>query len=246
MQAGGNPASEVVQAADTDQPPVAKNDWEMEEWLYQQGKMAERLIALGVEKRTAENYDKESSVSVPSVNWKSLHTGELTRSAVLFISCDWTSSAHLYLMQDSGGIWHVADQIEADCHYDDSVAFELIGIRNPNRDEILLHHVCEGRGTGYLKQSFSVLLPIRGKLKEVLSTDEVLHSFQIEPVQHDLNQTSTFAVLPIAGRTDRAIEQTRSSVINGRLTVQRRIFRWNPIKGRYTASKLTTVEATAK
>jgi len=58
-----------------------------------------------------------------------------------------------------------------------------------------------------------------------------------------MDQSSTFTLIPIRNSRSRAIEETRSSTLNGKLTVQRRTFRWNATRGKYVPSAFTIVEA---
>src|SRR5258708_1744247 len=234
-----------------DQPEPSATNWEtdlaMSQWLEEEGKTQDRLVELGVNPKIVKEFlsEENSTASVP--DWKSIKTREKTRSAVLFMPCiTFTENAYLFLLQRIDNSWRVTDHSDFDCHYDDKVSFELNWIRSPSRDEVLVHHACEGHGTGYLKQVFSVYLPVDGKLKVELETSEVLHSFPTAVrVRHDLDQVSTFTVIPIANSPWRAIEQTRSSILNDHLTVERRVFRWNPTRESYEPSAFSLVEAPA-
>jgi hypothetical protein len=179
------------------------------------------------------------------VKWKTARASAHQRFALLFIPCfSATDSAYLYALAWQEGAWRVTDHIEMDCHYDDNVSFETAWIRDPNRDEIMVHHGCAGRGTGYLEQHFSVFSLSGGRLTTELVTDDVLHSYPTAVERpRDLDQNSTFTVIPVVGSRSRAIEETRSSVLNDRLAVQRRIFRWNAAKQKYVPSAFKSVEA---
>lgn len=238
----------ITQKAATDQPVPSKEDWKtensMEEWLLENGKTAERLVALGVNLETANAFISDENSTPLYAKWKSLHLGAKLRTAALFLPCSQPfDRAYLYLLQWSGAAWHATDHDELDCHYDESVSMEVVEIRDPSRDEVMIHHACGGHGTGYLEQDFSVLLPVQGKFKEELETEEILRSSPAGKERRDLDRKSTFTIIPLSHRRSRAIEQTRSSILNGRLIVQRRVFRWDPAKGRYRPSAFTPVEA---
>lgn len=238
----------MAQAAQTtaDRQPDSENDVDMDSWISITDKTVDRLVSLGVDRKTAESFvsDQESDDSLWA-KWRMGRAGTQKRFGILFLPCHLSNdAADLYALARQGGAWHVTDHIEMDCHYDESVSFQTVWIRDPNRDEVLVHHACVGRGTGYLEQQFSVFSLVDAKLKEELATDEVLHSYPTAVERpRDLDQNSTFTVVPVAGSRSRAVEETRSSVLNGKLTVQRRIFRWNAANGKYVPSAFTPVEA---
>lgn len=229
-----------------DRQPDSENDIEMQNWIIFGGKTVDRLISLGVERRIAESINSApTDEGTAFVTWKTARIGAKERSGLLFLPCHagW-DSAYLFALARQDKSWLVTDHLEMDCHYDDSVSFEVARIRDPDHDEVLVDHACAGHGTGYLEQHFSVFTLSGGKLKNELETTEVLHSYPTAVDRpRDLDQNSTFTVVPIRGSQSRAIEETRSSVLNGMLTVQRRIFRWNAVKGRYVPSIFTIVEA---
>ena len=248
QQSGSEQEQGITQKAATDQPAPFEKDWETEnamgEWLLEKGKTAERLAELGVNRETANAFVSDENSTPLFANWRSLHVGARLRTAALFLPCSQPfDRAYLYLLQWSGAAWHATDHDELDCHYDESVSMEVVEIRDPSRDEVLIHHACGGHGTGYLEQNFSVLLPVQGKFKEELETEEILRSSPVGKQRRDLDRKSTFTIIPLSHRRSRAIEQTRSSILNGSLTVQRRLFRWDPAKGRYRPSAFTPVEA---
>jgi hypothetical protein len=240
----GTSTAQAAQAP-ADQQPESDNDMEMQIWLNENDRIVDHLITLGVDRKIAESINSRASDEGPAfLRWQTARAGAKERFALLFFPCHagW-DSAYLYTLSRQEGSWRATDYIELDCHYDDNVSFEIAWIRDPNRDEVLVHHACAGHGTGLLLQDFQVYIPFHGKLKPELDTLEVLKSSPIRPVRHDLVQRSTFAVIPVRTSRSRDIEETRSSLLNDRLTVQRRIFRWNPAKGKYIPSAFTAVEA---
>jgi hypothetical protein len=219
-------------------------DADMQIWLNDEGKMIQRLASLGVPQEVAQTLVHPNGEIAAYLKWQTARSGLGQRFGLLFLPChlNW-DTAYLYALLHKQGAWHVTDHIEMDCHYDESVSFDASWIRDPDHDEVLVHHDCVSHGTGYLEQHFSVFTLSAGKLKDELESTEVLHSYPIAVDRpRDLDQNSTFTVVPIRGSRSRAIEETRSSTFNGKLTVQRRTFHWNPAKGKYVPSAFTPVE----
>jgi hypothetical protein len=209
--------------------------------LKEGGKLTERLVSLGVGPEIAGEYSGLSEDDLKGIQWRFLDH-ERHRIALLFLPCSATDSANLLLLikEDSG--WKINDQFGIDCHYDSSAGFEIGRIRDSKIDEIVVHHACFERGTGYLEQHFLVLFPSGGKLKLELDTREVVNDDQPQE-RRKLDQQSIFTVIPVGNSRTEAIEETRSSVLNGRLTVKRRIFRWDSTEGKYRPSAFTKVVA---
>lgn len=130
----------------------------MQNWINFGGKTVDRLVTLGVDRKIAESFFSASeNDSSLWVKWQTARVSEHQFFALLFFPCfPLTDSAYLYALARQQEAWHVTDHIELDCHYDETVSFETAWIRDPNRDEIMVHHDCAGRGTGYLEQHFSV------------------------------------------------------------------------------------------
>ena len=71
-----------------------------------------------------------------------------------------------------------------------------------------------------------------GKLKVALQAEEVIIASRNRGVD-ELVQRSTFVAIPTGEGHPRAIEETRSSTVNGKLKVLRRYFRWSPLAKQY-------------
>jgi hypothetical protein len=239
----GAPAQQAI----SDQPPAMADERAIGNWVNEIEHTAERLVSLGVERETASAFaDSHRKERGPNVQWTTFRDGTQAHFAVLFLPCTWFQRAYLYAVGQIDGIWGVTDRAILDCHYDDSVSTGVDRIRDSNRDEIVVHHTCAGHGTGYLEQDLNIFTLAHGKLKVELETEEVLNVFRVGGTRHDLQQRSTFTIIPISHSRSRAIEETRSSTLNDRLMVQRRVFRWDPTKAGYTPSAFTTVEAVPK
>ena len=210
----------------------------MDNWLNNgpDKERIQKLVELGISSDTATlTIDSESSL-----NWLSLRNPDPNQQAILFLGCNGLEGASVWVVGKKSGHWHVTDSLGLDCHYDDSTSVELAWIRDPASDEIFVHHDCGDRGTGYFDQHFQVLAIDRGKfVKELDVTDALLDD---EPARQ-LTQRSTFAAIPIAGSKLRAIEETRSSTLNGQLRVERRSFYWSAKARQYLPSDFAVVSA---
>lgn len=238
----GNSANQVQQVESEKSPP-SDVDWEIENWLNDGPGAIQRLVGLGVDQKTAE----ESVDSYPEddlhIQWKTVNSESKEHLAALFLPCIGNDVAYLFAMQKANDAWQVTDREGFDCHYDATVSMEIARIHDPNRDEVLIHHVGGGHGTGFVQQNYNVFSIAQGKLKIRLDTEEILDDHQPSQRIHDIVRRSTFTIIPIIHSRSRAIEETRSSILNDHLMVQRRIFRWDPAKGCYSSTTFVTVEA---
>lgn len=211
---------------------------DMNSWLNEGNDQnrADRIVALGVPEEVASPI---RSGAIDEVVWQPVRIGSTSKAAILFRPCN-LSTSYLYLLIQEES-WQVKDQASFDCHYDDSVSVDVNWVADPNRDELLVHHACVGHGTGYLQQNFKVLSIVRTKFQETMDTDEVLTAFPVGAPE--LVQRSTFTIVPLVNSRRRAIEETRSTERNGKLSVRRRYFRWSEDLKRYAPGKFKTVSA---
>jgi hypothetical protein len=161
--------------------------------------------------------------------------------ALLFMPCGALSSSFLYTLKRTDHGWRVADEVGFDCHYDDSVSFEVASLRSPDVDDVLVHHECEGHGTGFVQQDFNVFVIVSSRFKLVLNTKEIVKESGW-PDSHELVQRSSFATTPTAGAGSRVIEETRRTKENGKLTVEKRDFHWSPTEFRFVPSQFLKVK----
>jgi hypothetical protein len=218
---------------------------DMQQWIMgdSQQQTEQRLTSLGVEKSAVSGL-KEPQFE--HVTWNSLRTHTREQYATLFLPCT-LDTAYLYLVTKKEADWHVIDSLKLDCHYDLNVSVEISYIRNSSIDEVMIHHACDGHGTGILQQNFMVVTVVGDKFRTELETEEVLNVSRANGgPKYELNQRSTFAAIPIRQSNSRAIEETRSKTLNGKMTVQRRIFRWNANSGHYLPSKFVDIEVNGK
>lgn len=228
----------------TPQPPASAYPTEFENWLDSGSTQnrVQQLVALGVNPQVAGDFTSAENVYL---QWKPIRSVGQQKTALLYLPCAIGSDvAHLYALANDGKVWRVSDASGFDCHYDMDVAVDVESIRSPAFDEILVHHACEGHGTGFLQQDLEIFVLVKGRLKPELDTTEVLNSFPTAvTVPHNLEQSSVFVLVPIGASSTRAIEETRSSVLNGNLTVDRRLLRWNAAKAHYLPSKFYRITA---
>jgi len=245
QQPNSTPKSDSVQKSATAKPPESAQPREMEEWLDSGDaqEKVKRLVSLGVEPEEAAELTWNANVYA---HWIPIRTEPRLQNAILFLPCI-RDNAHIYLLTHESESWHVTNWEKTDCHYDDSVSIEIIPIRNPALDEVVVHHVGAGHGAGVSMQDFNVFAISSGKLKIELDAEEVVkisrpHLYSSE--RYDFIQRSTFVLIPTSHSHSCVIDETRSTTLNDKLTVQRRQFRWNASRGRYLPSKFSPVEAT--
>ena len=209
----------------------------MEDWLNTgtEEVRVQKLISLGVERHAAELKVKEK------IKWRLIRSESHHEIALLFLPCGALSdTSFLYLLESTDHVWHVTDRVGFDCHYDDSVSFEVAALRSPDVDDVLVHHECEGHGTGFLQQNFKVFAVASSRFKLVLNTEEIL-KVSGWPGSHELNQRSLFATIRSGGTDLGFIQETRCTEDNGRLTIQERKFRWSPAMFRFLPSQFVKV-----
>jgi len=227
------------------QQPDSGEPREMRAWLNlaKEQQQIERLMSLGVDEQAAEAATPSRSVYF---RWNPIRTGSREPFATLFLPCNEGDDAHLYVLAHENKLWHVVDGAALDCHYDNSVSVEVAPVRRSDVDEVLVHHSGAGHGAGISEQNFHVYSVLDGKLRLELDTDEVIKVSRphlSSKGRYDLIQQSTFVLIPKKLSDSKVIEETRSSTLNDRLTVHRRLFRWNAAKGRYLPSRFMVVDA---
>jgi hypothetical protein len=197
----------------------------------------EKLVSLGVNRRQAQY------VVGLKVKWQPLRSEPPGELAIIFLPCGNLDSAFVDLLERTDQAWHFADSAEFDCHYDNSVSVETKPLRNPNVDDVLVHHECEVHGTGLLQQNFNVFAVVSSKLKLVLNAEEIVNASGFPIGSHELVQRSLFVPVAGSGSGPSAIEETRCSKLNGRLIVQRRYFQWSESLYRFVPSRFVKVPA---
>jgi hypothetical protein len=169
-----------------------------------------------------------SSSDIIGFHWFYLNSGPTTSLSVLALPCTSTLGAPILLLERSDDGWHLRDQEGMDCHYDDSANVKLVSLTSSKQYDLLLHHDCKGRGTGYVEQHTRVLRIVNTRFNQVLDQEDVVHAFP--PGAIGTFEESTF--LPTSLNT---LEQTREATtydqndqpILSKLVITRRYFNWN-------------------
>jgi hypothetical protein len=211
---------------------------EMSKWLNtgSHDERTQKLVSLGIRRGEADlaPYDEDFV-------WRRIRSESEREVAVLFLPCGGMFSASIHVVENRNGRWHVTDSAGFDCHYDESVSFEVAALRNPDSDDVLVHHNCVEYGTGFVQQNFGVFIVRSGKLKLVLDSKEAVDDQGSTGEKYQLRLRSKF--VPVgAGEHSGIIEETRCQRLNGRLSIQRRQFAWDEAVFRFHASKFVRVD----
>jgi hypothetical protein len=194
----------------------------------------QKLISLGATRQSAE------SAADGDLKWRKIRNGSPHEMSLLFSPCGSLDDSFLYLLNNTDRGWRVVDEVGFDCHYDDNVSFELISLRSPKVDDVLVHHECEGHGTGFPQQNFNVFAIVSSKFRIVLNTEEIV-KVNDWPGATELEQESAFSTVPISGDGSGTIVETRNVKKNGKLTVEKREFRWSQARFRFVPSRFVKI-----
>ncbi len=175
-----------------------------------------------------EIVDYYSSSDIIGFRWFYLNSRPGTSLNVLALPCSSILGAPILLLERSDNHWHLRDHEGMDCHYDDSANVQLVSLTSREQYDLLLHHDCRGRGTGYIEQHTRVLQIVGTRFKQVLDREDVVHAFP--PGAIGTFQESTF--LPTSLNT---LEQTREATnydendqpILSEIAITRRSFHWD-------------------
>lgn len=217
--------------------PVMAQQSEMEENLNtgSDAVRLQKLLALGAKQESAE------LASGAELRWREIRSDSPQKMALLFAPCGAVYSSFLYLLKSTDHGWRIVDDVGFDCHYDNKVSFEVVPLRLPNVDDVLVHHECEEHGTGFVKQNFNVFVIISSRFTLVLNAEEIVRASGW-PGGGELDQQSVFATMPTAGAGSKIIEETRTINENGNFTVEKRDFRWSRMRSRFIPSKFVKVK----
>jgi hypothetical protein len=200
---------------------------EMEDMLSlaDAGQKAGLLVRLGVDpviaKYVAEGLQPGETIGIKPIRMP----GEADYGAV-FLRGGTGVSGYLYLLQGSDQdpkkkAWHVVDYQEINC-WDGPYSYEIMPLRRPDRDDMVLHHVNENHGSGVVANQTQVYSILNGKLVQTLATQDFLSQLTLG-TEDTLEQRSTFLRFP-----NNSLEETRASTFNDKLKkVERRYWRWS-------------------
>ncbi len=158
---------------------------------------------------------------------------------VVFLPDGTRGYAALYLLEqthDAGQSvgWKAIDHLQPGC-WRVSCSFELAPVENMDADDILLHHVNQGHGSGMVTDNTELFSPVHGRLRRVLSTHD--YDLEDEIGGPERIRSSTFLPMP-----DGALEESRSTSLDDRLSlVERRYWTWSTAKQQFTPSRFQAV-----
>lgn len=175
-----------------------------------------------------EIVDEYSSSHIIGFHWFYLNSRPGSSLNVLALPCNSILGAPILLLERSDDHWHLRDHEGMDCHYDDSANIQFASLTSSKQYDLLLHHDCQGRGTGYVEQHTRVLQIVGTRFKQVLNRQDVVHDFP--PGGTGTFEESTF--LPTLLNT---LEQTREAgsydrndqPIMSKIVITRRSFHWD-------------------
>ncbi len=204
---------------------------------------ADLLARLGVDpviaKQVAEHLMPGEKIELQPIRAR----GE-SHFGVAFLPGGTGVSCYLYLLggSDEDPVkmpWHVIGHQQLNC-WDGSASLEIMPLRQSDADDLVLYHVTEGHGSGYLAQQAQIFSILGGKLVETLATQDFLSQVTLgTETDNTLEQKSTFLRFP-----NNSLEETRTSAINGKLKkVERRYWRWSEQKHRLVPGSFTPVVA---
>jgi len=145
----------------------------MQVWLNQAGaaQKVDFLMRLGVDPVLGKNVVEEL-IPGQQIELHPVRSPGATQYGVVFLPGFRGCFLNLLeeKMDDAGKLnWRVIDQQTLDC-WDGAATLELIPLRVAGWDDLVLHHVNVGHGSGYLKEQTLVFSVMNGRLVRVLET----------------------------------------------------------------------------
>jgi hypothetical protein len=192
---------------------------------------ADLLARLGVDPVIAKNV-AEDLLAGEKIELKPLRAKGEADYGVAYLPGGFRVCGYLYLLQGSDEdpvkkAWHVINHQQFDC-WDMACSFEILPLRQPDVDDIVVHHVNEGHGSNYLADQTQVFSILNGKLQQTLVTQDHLDEGGVAG-SDALEQSSTFLRFP-----GNALEETRTTTVNDKLKkVERRYWRWSEQKRKF-------------
>ncbi|MEG9438784.1 hypothetical protein JAO29_21790 [Edaphobacter sp. HDX4] len=231
----GSSAAQYVKVGIDGQIPSGRLD-EMNSMLEMAdaGQKAGLLTRLGVENAVATDV-AEHLLPGDKIELRPVRTRGTAHYGVAFLPSGTGVSCYLYLLrgsdEDSAKIpWHVIDHRQLDC-WGGSSSLELNPLRSRDEDDLLLHGVTGGHGSGLVLKEMQIFSVLNGRLQETLRTEDY-RSQDDFPSDQKVLEKSTFLRFP-----DGALEETRTSAVNDRLEkVERRYWSWSGEQQKFLAN----------
>ena len=222
--------------------PLGKLD-EMENMLglADANQKADLLARLGVDPATAKATSEEL-LPGQGIELKPIRTRGEAHYGVAFLPSNGGISCSLYLLQGADEeprkiAWHVIDHQELNCWHGAS-SLEIMPLRQPDEDDLVLHHVNENHGSGVVADQTQVFSILSGKLLQTLATQDFLSEVTLG-TENTLDQRSTFLRFP-----NNFLEETRTTANDDKLKkVERRYWRWSEEKHRFAPSQFRLIVA---
>src|ERR1039457_157627 len=186
---------------------------------------ADLLTRLGVDSVIAKDV-AEDLLAGKKIELKPLRAKGEAHYGVAYLPGGFRMCGFLYLLQGSDEdpvkkAWHVIDHQQFDC-WDMECSFEVLPLRQPDVDDIVVHHVNEAHGSNYLADQTQVFSILNGKLQQTLVTQDHLDEGGVAG-SDALEQSSTFLRFP-----NNVLEETRTTTVTYELKkVERRYWRWS-------------------
>lgn len=218
------PAQYVRVGVESPVPFGSLDEMESALQLADANQKADLLVRLGVSSAIA-NTIAQSLMPGQIIELRPLRSPGKTPYGIVFLPSGTSVCCHLYLLVGSSDpahpVWHVVDSSHLDCWHG-AASLEIAPLRLADADDLLLHHVNEGHGSGYVADQTQVFSILNGKLVRTLVTQDYLLEAGLgdEPARE---QVSTFVRFPMS-----LLEETRTTAENeGLKTVERRYWYWS-------------------
>lgn len=216
---------------------------EMEDMLSlaDAGQKTSLLTRLGVDPVIAKDV-ADHLLPGDKIELKPIRTTGETHYGVAFLPGGSGVSCYIYLLQGSDeepqkSAWHVIGHQQLDV-WDKSCSFEIMPLRQPAADDIVVHHIAEGHGSGIVVDQTQIYSILNGKLVQTLATRDFL-SEVTWGTENTLEQRSTFLRFP-----NNSLEETRTSTFNDKLKkVERRYWRWSEQKQKFLSGPFRLIVA---
>ncbi len=219
--------------------PLGKLD-EMENLLQlaDADQKADLLVRLGIDSAIA---DQAAHNPLPgqTIELKPVRAPGKTHYGFAFLPSGTGTSCYLYLLAGSADFakepWRVMDSRQLDWWFEPS-SLIIAPLRRADADDLVLHHIMEGHGSGYAAYQMQVFSILDGKLVQTLATRDYLYEVTVGE-EDSLEQTSTFLQFP-----GNLLEESRTSARNGNpKQVERRYWYWSEQDNKFLPSPFAPV-----
>jgi hypothetical protein len=218
------PAQYVGVGVDGPIPYGSLGEMESALQLADANQKADLLVRLGVDSAIA-NKMAQSLMPGQTIELRPLRSPGKMSYGIAFLPSGTSVYCFLYLLagpaNSTGESWHVIDSRQLDCWHG-AASLEIAPLRRADADDLLLHHVNEGHGSGYVADQTRVFSILNGKLVQTLVTQDYLLEAGLgdEPTRE---QVSTLVRFPMS-----LLEETRTTAKGETLkTVERRYWYWS-------------------